>query len=287
MSRLILPSYGQGFAPRDGEPENFNLHQGLVAHWDAQPGNTGKTLFNWSRYGGLLPAALTSLTWETSLTGPVLDFSSGQAATPTVSLDVGADQSFTIAARIYTPTVAAGRKTIISPNNVALAPQFEINHFPGSLGTIKTGVFMADSDWNVLTANTWHDVAVSFAGAGKHKFYVDGKQVGHNEASPAQTYGDSTNVWVLGARTTAGSQRFGGRIAYWAIWDRVKTANQMALLHADPLALLRVRRRIFAFVPAVGGPYRAAAGQMFQTGAAAGETFNTGQVAGQIDGRSN
>jgi hypothetical protein len=66
------------------------------------------------------------------------------------------------------------------------------------------------------------------------------------------------------------------------VYDRVLPPGTIRQLWREPFAPLRLRRRTWGMMPAIGGPYQVPAGQPFGTGAETGQLFRTGATAGEL-----
>ena len=294
---LLFPSHARGYARNAAESENPGLWRGLVRAWVPSLGPTGGTLRDSAGRGnhgamiGMDPGAAWvqsgrhGLAWALGFDGA--DDRVKIPATPGLFLDPAMTLAFWARSNVSD-----------SPNNAYVVSMFDT---AGDNRMWAVYVRSSTDDWKVavssngITANSqttglgldtlWHLFAFVVDNPAKTwAFYLDG--VFQKTIVLADSYTDQGSFLTIGGLDNSGNT-FDGQIGPVTLWNRALRPSEIRYLYEKPLAAHQRNRQIRAMIPAVGGPYRVAAGQPFYTGAEAGETFNTGAIAGQIDDRCN
>ncbi len=294
-----IPTYAQGFARHAGDSACPGLWDGLVGAWVASLGPTGWTLFDASgRHNhGTLTNMDPATDWVIGPNGWTLDFDGVDDY-----VDLGrswAFGDFSVALWFKIPNLTADHAIAGNWNGDATHDGWEIwfddvvGKF-GGLSDVVSFVIFGDASANnwlwitssQITAPGWYHLAVTRRNGADAKMYINSEEdTAHSQSANLNlTIATSPNVRFgrsLVPRNSAGS------LADALFWDRTLSAQEVAFLYGNPHALLQPQRRTLGIIPPIDGPYRAAAGQAFHTGAAAGQTFITTATAGQIDGRSH
>lgn len=284
-----IPSYAQGFARCRGESAHPGFWDGLIGQWMASLGATGGALFDWSGHGsgGTLTNMDPDTDWVAGRYGWALDFDGvndyvdcGSAAI----LDEPSYQ-FTGEAWVYFRGGEAFPRLYDKyPAPSMYVRQTDGTRYLGWYGVIGGNPLDASLNEAVaLTPGAWNHCVLTYQSGEGVKWYLGGRHRATNNTYSGALATTGTTL-KLGNRGALDRTLDGGlSIVRW--WSRALSAAEIAQLCCDPFAPLRIRRQIRGIVPAVGGPYRAVAAEMFHAGASAAGVFHTGQTAGQIDGR--
>lgn len=224
---LFLPSYDNGFAPRDFAPEYPELWDGLVGAWCPSLGATGTSLFDQSGYGN--NGTLTNFTLSSAWANPLTfnGAASNRVAlgnVPNLNFSTG---SFTIACWI-TPTTITGAaqgffcKQLRWQLLIATGPKIEFDLYDGTHNP-----FLQSS---AISANTQYFV-VGVRGGGNIYLYVNGKLQG--SAVDTTTDISSSDTVAIGVRRESFSEYFTGIIdgvtADKRMWSASEVQERYAL----------------------------------------------------------
>jgi hypothetical protein len=277
----------QGFARCRGESAYPKFWNGLLGQWIAPLGVTGDTLFDWSGGGsvGTLRNMDPETAWVASRYGWVLDFDGvddyvdcGNAA---ILNEPG--YQFTGEAWVY----YRGGETAPRMYDKYPAPTMYVQLNTRSLswlGLIDGTYVSLNASQSQLTLDAWNHCVHTYQSGEGVKSYLNGthRDTDNSHSGPLSTTSTTLKLGNRGALDRA----LDGQLSIVRWWSRALSAAEIAQLYWDPFAPLRLRRQIRGIVPAVGGPYRAVAGELFHAGAAEGELFSTGSVIGACAGRS-
>lgn len=266
------PNYVQGLARLRGDSAYPELWDGLIGLWAPFLGPTGEMLFDWSGYqnDGTLTNMDPATDWVGSSRGWALDFNGGSEW---AQIPWYPDPRSPI-------TVAVHAKLDWSVSGYLFGVHDGVNRF--YFGKDVWGVGDSYTGPVTVTSNEWHTWFL-LADGGAAWLYEDTNLVDSLSYSASAA---STVAFRLGARNHASAGPMTGQITWGMAWDNVLGAGARQQIVDDPFALLRPRRRMLRMLPAIGGPYHAAAGQAFHAGTAEGELFSTGSIIGECDGRS-
>ncbi len=97
-----------------------------------------------------------------------------------------------------------------------------------------------DGKWSIAkpTTGSWHHIGVTFDGsstANNPLIYLNGASQAVTERSTPAGSSNAPDGTVTIGQATGGGQNFDGRMAEFAWWDRILTANEM-LAHGKGLA---------------------------------------------------
>jgi hypothetical protein len=270
------PSWSN-LAYESSESQRPALWQGLAGLWCPELGPSGGKLFDCSpraRHGTLVNDPL----WSVGLKGWMLGYSapSAQCVDCGIVPEIGATQHFTLAAWME---LSSGKVVAVGAPGIS-SNRFEI------LCDGATVYFVIDGSYpNVNAGLGLHHAALVYDASLGNKAirgYVDG-QLAVEGSGPANTASiDALGNLYLGLGD--GGRYSTGRIGAAAAFGRSLTADEVALLYADPLGVLRPRSKPrLACVMAAGGPYHLVAAQTFNTGSSRGQLFTAGSEAGMVD----
>jgi len=297
-------SYAQGFARRRGESAYPELWDGLSALYAPCLGPTGGRVPNWSAHGPAHDGTFSGLDvgqdWVSTRFGWAVDLPGSNG-----HIDCGSPSALAISGRpnlsifglIKLQEAATYRG--IWDNSQGTDPtlfRLSFSTYDNYLRlVIGDGTGYASFYSNaVLSLDKWLHVGVTVSADNSIVFYYNGAACGL--ATLNRDLAPSTASWKIGRALGYASRGLGGLMAALAVYDRVLPPGMAMRLCRLPVAPLCPRGRVLGMLPAIGGPYRiaaaqafetgAAAGDLFHTGAAEGEVFNTGSIIGECDGRS-
>ncbi len=293
-----LLNYSTRFARTRGDSENPGLRDGVRGLWYPVLGPTGLQLFDQSSHGR--DGTLTNMTvsdWNVSRFGYVLRFSgAGDRVLTSRNHDItgAAPRSCAV---LFRSTYTADERAIFEIGVAATSQLWTLFCHP-SLGGQRTvyvavhggnkqfGFDYADGQWHLVVFTLATD---NVSGA---RCYADGVELAAHTTNP-KAINTANSAIGIGNRIAL-NDALPADIAFAGLWRRALCFAEVRHLYRDLLAPLRRRRSFARTIAAIGGPYRAVAGDTFRTGAAAGEpflsgpaagqTFHTGQTTGQIHG---
>lgn len=256
---MHLPSYKKGLAPRDGVPLYPSLWRGCVGAWAPCLGPSGTVLRDWSHLRN--HADLTNM-------APASDWvvaNNGRAAGYALDLDGSndylnvpnrADYSFGDATVNIPHSISMWAKlTAVTASKVLIAKDDVGTNVSRewALGVFSTGVlrFYLKSDsfganqigrdtGNVLVANTWYHVAVTYNGgtaASGIKIYLNGTQadVANANSGTFTVARNGVRAVYIGARGDNSPQDFmPGQVDDIRIYARELRPNEIMLLAKRP-----------------------------------------------------
>lgn len=257
MSGLLIPSYAQGFAPRDGPPENPGLWKGLVGFWAPHLGPTGLTLRDWSGFQnhGTLTSMDPATDWMSSLYGWALDFDGTDDYVDCgASASLNVQDCFSITANIRRRVIGTSHPIVAKKDNGGTYPGYAFRVWSTNLLAVHLN--HDEEAWEfgnaTLTNNQRYSVAWTYDGT-TSLLYIDGQldatlPMAKSSAAPA--------VSMRIGRSTFDAQKFNGQIGRISIYNRILAPSEIQHLYADPHALTRLRRRVFAstVAPPIGIP---------------------------------
>lgn len=177
----IEPSYGNGFAPRDGEPLYLNLFKGLVGAWCPSMGVTGSTLRDLSGQNnhGTLTNMDPATDWVIDNGQYALDFD-GSNDDVSASVPAGIAGATSLSYSLWWR-----RKTIsvLGPFFGVGVASSENNRFVfQAWSDTQVYISTAASTWGNFTSNDllWHHIVISYDGNGasnatRLQVYFDGR----------------------------------------------------------------------------------------------------------------
>ena len=287
------PSYKQGFARSAGQARYPGLRKGLAGLWLPSLGPSGSTLWDWSgRHNrGTLIDMDPGTDWVMTDKGWALDFDGGNDyinVPDSPSVDI-VTAPLSIFAWVY-PRVNSNSGYIISKNLGSPSDlQYGLYKHPSSnrADIYLEGLLRASSLSNSVPSDAWTFLGFTWNGSGDVQPFINGEQ---NGATGRYTGALTSRPYLqISSRKDALADRklfFSGNIAQVAIWSRTLSHSEIHTLYRDPLAIVRQRASVFPAVAAepgaVAGPYQAAAGVAYVTGAVAGRPWSSGAVTGDV-----
>lgn len=285
-----IPSYTQGFARQRGDSAHPEPWEGLVGLWAPVLGPTGMTLLNWSPYGQALDGTLTNMDpgadWVGSESGWTLDFSDNTDRVTVPHAAALIPPRVSVRVVLKTPASLIDWSFVLDKRSEDDYVDYYLLY--RSNGDLQAGFREIGGGWvehkvsSAIAASSWYDVVFSFGG-GRAKIWIDGR-LRLDEPETGSMPGTSAELCL--GNGYQGTSSFRGKLLLSAIWDRVLTSSRVGQLHGDRLAPLRLRCGALRVLPGVGGPYRAAVGEVFHAGSEEGEVFSAGTIIGECDGRS-
>jgi len=250
------PSYKGGFARHAGESMRPGRWKGLDNLWLPMLGPAGLTLHEWS--GHRNHGTLTTMDPATDYTvyphGYGLDF---DGVNDHVLAGVRpAPGHLTIAAWIkmagdYSNTQAiAGTYRHTNPYKFAQGT-LEFGRTNNEFSWLQNGATIDSVSSVGLADDNWHQIAVVRAGgtgAWTISWYFDG--VFDKTDATAVNPGNNPYNWTLGKAGNYAGQYFKGSMSMVGTWNRAFNAAEVTDLHADPFALLRLRKKTYIYAPA-------------------------------------
>ena len=239
-SDLVIPSYQNGFAPRDGPPEYPDLRTELALNWHGPLGPTGLAAKDTSGYGndGTLHDMDPATDWVMTPHGWGPDFDGSDDNISFPCPDIHARGTIWILCRANTASQPA--QFIVSHRDGGSDTRLGIWHGTttyrityGATALISTGVTISTTGYQSL-ALEWSSAAIEFFADGVRRY---------TGALPAWT-GNWNNLLWLAEYAGGGSNWHGGIIAC-AGWDRLLKLNEIQLLYRDPHAIVRPKQRVF------------------------------------------
>jgi hypothetical protein len=137
--------------------------------------------------------------------------------------------------------------------------QLELLQYDASVNSIayNRGWSVETGRWRFTAppANEWHSVIVTYNGlsAGNHALmYLDGVQQTTNSPTlPSGTIVDNTTVYMIGNRSSL-DRVWAGRLAEFAIWDRILSPAEIAALGNCTQTALDVPSGRVSYIPILG-----------------------------------
>ncbi len=243
MSRLLIPSYENGFAPRNGPPENPNLWDRLEGLYDPSLGVTGIELKDWSGFGNDSVFGGTALTWITDRHGSairVLNPSFGVHGYLTAGSYTLPRGTFSTFIRWVDPPWSSNNNLCENVDGFRIRSRsnttWELHDADGNFDNVPPA-----------TSNKWSEYTVTWDTSGAI-IYVDGVQV------------DTTvrmNTFGTGALTLLNfvtlNRSFDGDLGRAAIWNRALLPSEVQQLADDYNAITRLRSKVYPATVAAGG----------------------------------
>ena len=241
-----IPSYAQGFAPRDGPPANLNLWTGLQGLWVPALGPTGVTLFDQSPFKR--DGTLTNMDPATAWVATEMAWACELAAAGNQYLSAPVETT-------YPFTLVLSAETSIYPDDRALFGLFD----PGvnAWRLFTRGV-------NSFRLQTWDDGGVANAEfACTTVGYVQFALVGAS-STDVRLYINTAEVvsYAPGRTPTVNQLRIGYNIQdqalecsvlQYALYNRALSVSEIQELYARPYALSRLRQRVYPAAGAASG----------------------------------
>ena len=253
MSELILPSWQDGLAPRDGPAAHPGLLNGLIDAWEPGLDPTGGTLRGVVRKNhGVLTSMDPATDWiiggNPRSLGYVLDYNAAgnqvlMPSQPTYALD-----DFSVVTWIRRDGWAAGYAYIFALHSFGSGFAITRNNVGDDLTMWVNGSDAGSS--NTIVDLTWTHVVCTRKGT-VCTVYYDGVDV------------TTDSVWSGSATLTAGQisigdsvgpgARFNGQVGGTYLYDRVLTAAEARQHYEIPRAPFALARRTLVAVAAAGG----------------------------------
>jgi hypothetical protein len=256
VSRLIKPSYQQGFARSAGESANPGLWKGKVGHWCPSLGVTGiNTLYDVSGYGnnGTMNGSMTIDDWVIGRNGYALDFDGLDdyiIILDNDALDFGTGD-FTVSVWAKNTGSTGGNQSMVAKNYYDGEDPAGENRWLFYIKTTAGGMltFARDNDYTTLVYdgdyigdNIWHHFVATRVG-GDGYLYVDGVERAFASGFFIGYSFSNTYDLNIGSRLNGSENLFKGNIDEVRIYNRALTPNEIMQLYLDPLADLRLRER--------------------------------------------
>ncbi len=247
MAARPIPSFANGYAPRDGPPEYPHLHQGLVGYWSGQVGKQGKNRVDLS--GNHNTGVMTNFTDVNAAEVRGDPRSGGHAlaivgSDDWVSLTLPAMSRWSMWAHVFQRPRSTFHRWFGDAGTLEL-------RWASASGWTIPGVF-EDTDVGLNTVNTWKSAVITGDSViGETNVYVDGV----NTFSVALALAVTSGLYVFGNRVGTKSRHANAHFADHGWWDRVISENEIQALFNHPDALLQLRRDVFpaAVVGGAGG----------------------------------
>ncbi len=229
------------------ESERPGLWQGLVGLWAPMLGPTGLTLRDQSgrHNNGVLTNMDPASDWAPSPHGWALDF---DGSDDFVALPNFYVPRLTVFAWVKSD-VTTGNRTILSNHNGStLDWQLFLSTAPNPdayrLRIDTTGGFdVLDASTGGSNYDKWHSITATYDET-TMRIYFNGKLDISKVHATGGAIKNTGNAFQLGALD--GALEWNGLMGLVGVWNRDLTPAEIADLHADPFAMLRLRRLIVA-----------------------------------------
>ena len=253
-----IPSYAQGFAPRDGPPANPNRRKGLLGAWHPYLGPTGLTLFDQS--GRHKDGTLTNgPTWMVTEMGWAVNFSGGVTeGVVTADLDFPASTS----------RLSLVCRFLWLGGGVAAWP-FLCGKYSDYAIVMKTAdrrirwrITQSDSTQKIafspaLTFGNWYTTVLVADGDNLYG-YLDGELAATPVAYDGTIKDSGTQAFAFG-NASALNAGIKGQISHLALYDRPLILDEVREASNDVYALSRLRQQVY---PAAVAPPSGHAGPL-------------------------
>jgi len=257
VSRLLIPSYAGGFAPRDGLVEHPGLWDGLVGYWPMFLGPSGTTLHSWSGRGnnGTLTNMDPATDWVPTEKGWSLNFDGNDDHILVTSPGHDFDTATTIVFWVNQLGGGSGSLRLFDTrpadfHSQSLGGWIDLDN--NEIEIQRTGVKKFNFS---MATNTWYQIVIRYYGGTQVDVYVNGEALSvKSGALLSGTYGNDPLTLFQRADINAGESFF-GLVSLVALYNRILTISEIQLLHSDPYALSRLRRRVSVRWP--GSPWYA------------------------------
>lgn len=249
-SKIITPSWTNGFARSAGESAYPELWKGLVGAWVPALGPTGLTLHDFSSYknNAILSGIIPSVDWLSCQLGYAIYFNGNSGTKGTIShntilnLSIPFTISLSFGGFITIDNLVVLEKNSNSGYSIQIdSGKIQINYGYNGTGSIKNNVMINDNKFHVAS------FVLNNTGEGGASQYIDGKKVDLILNSPnAPAYGTNTPVYI-GSRD--GLYGFPGIIGNIFFHNRILLPNEISMLHSDMNSPFRLKPRIHVPVP--------------------------------------
>jgi len=237
MSKLWLPSCGQGYARSSAESANPELWDGLVGAWVPSLGATGDKLQDIARSGNASKVG-AGAHWVNTEKGPTLRFvdDDSQYYAHPQPMASEAAVSMVIVLNADTATDYAGNWNA-SPTGLDRqmfmrdAGQVFIQDAANSANGDASAPNWSYGVWQTLVA----------VADGANLTVWNGGRAGTPDAIAGPYIPTSSQLWVIGGGHSDGMD---GDIAFVAYYNRALTPNEIQQLNVDPLAPFRLKRLV-------------------------------------------
>ena len=271
----VQPAYYQGFARNAAESANPGLWRGLVGAWMPMLGGTGNDVVP-DLSGFRNDISLTSITaadWKQYQ----FNYKDGPAVGPGWAIDFDGAADYGSVGTVPFDTADGFSCDCLFMTEVPADQDRLVHHMDGTgsgriflqlrskLSTFIDGTRLdGTTDISVDGIGEWYHGAVTHAVDGDNVLYLNGVAENSNTTTPENNI---AGIAIGSSKTLAGNF-WDGPIAIVRIWNRVLSPVEVKLLHADPMAPMRRRRRMGSKAPAVF-TLTADAGAFTMTGTAA------------------
>lgn len=244
------PSYSQGFARCADESAHPQLWNGLVGAWIPEIGPSGSVLFDISGRGhhGTLVNLEIDTDWALYDGGTFLNTATNEHVTGTFEQ---IDTACTILTFFKTGASGTSRPINIG-DSASDVFYFAIDANIGNdfsywyrAGAAQSTVYTAQ----VPSANTWYMVAGAAYG-NVRELFINGISVDQTISTAFPT---PINIFGLGDLIRANNIGSACGVGLSLVYNRALSAQEVMLIYADPLALVRRRADIFPFVVVAAG----------------------------------
>lgn len=243
MSRIVTPSWKQGFARNAAESAYPNCWKGLVGAWVPALGPTGATLYDVSGYGN--HGTLTNMDPATDWVTNWLDLAGDDdyIAIPKLVSDMLSNiDVYTVGMRVRFDDVntlrviwAENDQNGFGDDNSVF--EFNLGRANGKLGFIPSSEAENEIVADVVINRWYHVVGVKTPALAE--LFIDGVSVGTKVTPDASTAGLSHNI----GRPHQDLRYFDGQIREVYVYDRALSFNEIAKRYANPNAPFTLRRR--------------------------------------------
>jgi len=242
------PSYGQGFAPRDGAPLHPGLWRGLKLFLDGSLGPhdvfAQRVWRNQSAQGSSLDGTLTGATWMRGANGPGVLFDAGNeiVETPALPWDVSQATPYTVVCRASVlGAFATGVGTLLNNGGTALnAPMWLAIEAAGpNIWLWKKHRATLPAAWNDGAIHQFAGVHPANAALGAGQMYFDGRALATDAVGGGGDWSSADTTLGIGCTQDLGHE-WNGEIEMVGVWNRVLSADEIALLWHDIYALTRL-----------------------------------------------
>lgn len=255
---------GDAFArgPTECAPEYASLWESLVGCWVPQMGPTGDRLLDLSGCNnhGTLTNMDPATDWVPGPDGWALDL---DATNDCVSCgkSFGNCTELTVAARVKfnavgTDHAIAGQFAGYTGDWLLQMDAVSPSGSSNTIGFVVAAAYTAELwPWcetatDFTAANTWYSIVATWKSGVGVGLYINGADVKAWERSPTSAATLLNDKDYRIGYSSGNNKPLNGQIAYQMTWHRYFSAAEATLQMADPLGLLRPRRRVWYVPPA-------------------------------------
>ena len=248
-SGLVIPSYQNGFAPRDGPPAYPELWDGLVGLWQPTLGPTGLKLFDQSGYhrDGTLTNMDPATDWVTSPHGWALDLDGTNDY-----VDCG-EISFPGPVSVLFDWAGSSSSTSIGGMGGYNGTAWMLGPDEGDRVMFYALSGASPAITGLTLGTTRHTAVGTFMPSTYVRVYLDGGTGGFAEDTSGIPVALTPDVSIKLGNRGDGTGDILGQLYRAAIWSRILLPSEIQLLHHDPHAIVRLKQRVL-FASAGGAP---------------------------------